>query len=137
MNRLQKFMIGRYGPDQLGIALIILGCVVTFVLSFSDVSYFRLLGYVPYLIFIFRFLSRDIEKRRKENAVFLKYWNPAKAFFQKKKKQMDDKDHKYYKCPQCKHVLRVPSGRGKIEISCPYCQTKFKKNTGSPKVDIG
>ena len=33
MNRLRQFMYGRYGADQLGMALVILGCVVTFVLS--------------------------------------------------------------------------------------------------------
>ena len=47
-------------------------------------------------------------------------------FFKRKRK---DKTHKYYKCPTCKQVVRVPKGRGKIEISCPKCHTKFIKRT--------
>ena len=47
-------------------------------------------------------------------------------FFKRKRK---DKTHKYYKCPTCKQVVRVPKGRGKIEINCPKCHTKFIKRT--------
>lgn len=137
MQKIQKFMIGRYGADQLGVALMIAGCILTFALSFSSKAYFRLFGMIPYAAFLFRALSRNIAARRKENAAFLKYWNPVKAFFIRKKRQYDDKAHKYYSCPRCRRVLRVPAGRGKIEICCPYCQRKFIKNTGSPKVDVG
>ena len=83
MERLRRFMYGRYGADQLGLALIILGCVLTFVLSFfRALSYrrplvlllLRLVCMVPYLIFLLRALSKDIEKRRAENEKFLRFW---------------------------------------------------------------
>lgn len=135
MNRLRNFMFGRYGLDTLNIALIILGCVITFVTSFIRTPYYRLLGFIPYIIVLCRALSRNHAARAKENNAFLKVWVPCRNFFKKKHSQYADKDHRYYKCPKCKHVLRVPKGRGKIQISCPYCQTKFKKNTGKPKVN--
>ena len=37
--------------------------------------------------------------------------------------------HKYFKCKKCKAVLRVPKGRGKIEITCPKCRAKVIKKT--------
>ena len=32
-----------------------------------------------------------------------------------------DKEHKYFTCPNCKTVCRVPRGKGKIVITCPKC----------------
>lgn len=122
-------MYGRYGVDPLGIALVVLGCVVTFVLSFVRTPYYKLIGLIPYLFFVFRALSKNHEKRRKENDRFLKVWLPCRDFFKKKSAQHQDKEHKYYRCPGCSRTLRVPKGKGKIEISCPHCGRKFKKRT--------
>ena len=35
----------------------------------------------------------------------------------------------YYRCPQCRQKLRVPRGRGRIQISCPRCGTQFIKKS--------
>ena len=32
-------------------------------------------------------------------------------------------------CPQCRQKLRVPRGRGRIQISCPRCGTQFIKKS--------
>lgn len=131
MNKLRQFMYGRYGMDQLGVLLIILGCIVTFITSFiRRAPVVRILDFIPYILFILRALSRNIEARRRENERFLKIWTPLKTNFDNKQRQAQDYNHKYYRCPGCSHVLRVPKGRGKIEITCPYCNRKFKKNTG-------
>lgn len=137
MNRLRQFMYGRYGADQLGMALVILGCVVTFVLSLFRSQYqrffvsllLRLVSLIPYLLFLFRALSKDIDRRRAENERFLKYWLPLRSRFVTKAAHLRDKEHRYFKCPGCSRTLRVPKGKGKIEISCPHCQRKFKKRT--------
>lgn len=136
MNRIRNFMYGRYGADQLGVFLVILGAVITFALSFVRTPYYKLISFVPYLLFIIRALSKNIAARRRENDAFLKIYNPVKNFCTQKYKHHQDKDHKYYKCKSCHHVLRVPSGKGKIEITCPYCNLKFKKNTGKAKVQM-
>ena len=57
-------MYGRYGMDQLGFALVIFGCIITFVLSLFGLRYrggwgaliFRVLGMFPYLVFFLRAL---------------------------------------------------------------------------------
>lgn len=138
MERLRRFMYGRYGTDQLGFALVILGCIVTFIISFFRVlSYqkplvlllLRFICMVPYLLFLLRALSKNIDRRRAENERFLRLWFPVRDFFSVKISHLRDKDHKYYKCPGCSRTLRVPKGKGKIEISCPHCGKKFKKRT--------
>ncbi len=45
------------------------------------------------------------------------------------KKSSKDKDHKYYICPTCKQIVRVPKGKGRIDIRCPRCSTVFEKRT--------
>ena len=52
MEKFRQFMYGRYGNDLLNFALMLLGCVVTAVLSFIDVPYIHYLGMIPYLVVI-------------------------------------------------------------------------------------
>ena len=119
---LHRFMIGRYGPDHLSIALIILSFIVSI---FYAIFWIVPLLYISYLILgitIFRMLSRSIQKRRAENDKFIRYWWPIKTkvkrFIQKIR---DKRKYKYYQCPSCNLTLRVPKGKGKIRITCPRC----------------
>ena len=51
-----------------------------------------------------------------------KIWWPVKGRMGKNKQQRQDKDHKYFTCPNCRAVCRVPVGKGKIVITCPRCR---------------
>ena len=129
-NALQRFMQGRYGSDQLNIALLVTAVVLSILNSiFSaifrawpamtiiswvlSVIVYALLGYE-----LFRTLSRNIYKRRRENRWFMLYWN-----------RLRDRKNRYFRCPQCKQAVRVPRNRGKINIRCPKCGEKFIKKT--------
>lgn len=129
MEKLRAFMRGRYGLDQLSVALVLLGCLITFVLSFLRTPYYRLIGLVPMILSLLRVLSRRPEKRSAENETFLRFWNPIRQRFAVWFSHAADSEHRYYNCPTCKRTLRVPKHRGKIEITCPHCGTKFKKRT--------
>lgn len=131
-NKLRSFLQGRYGNDQLNLFLVILGCVVTLLLTlFVPAKYhqFRSLGTIIYIVALLRALSKNFPKRQKENAKFLEMSEPWRKYLFKKYNQYQDKAHKYYNCPQCHRTLRVPAGRGKINITCPHCQRQFKKKT--------
>lgn len=132
MEKLRAFMQGRYGNDQLNMFLVICGCVVTLLFSIfipDRFYYLRSIGTVFYVITLFRVLSKNHEKRRKENEKFLELSKPWREFIMKKIRQKQDTAHRYYNCPNCHRTLRVPSGRGKINITCPHCGTQFKKKT--------
>ena len=128
-QKLRTLLQGRYGIDQLTVALMLLGCLITLILSFLSVRYYRLIGLLPMILALLRVLSRNTEKRRAENDRFLRVWEPLKQKLSVKAQHARDKDHRYYACPTCKKTLRVPKNRGKIEITCPHCGTKFKKRT--------
>lgn len=133
-GRIKDFMYGRYGMDHLSIALVVLGSVISSVLSFIRIPFLNLIGLIPLGFAAFRVLSKNIEKRTKENNAFIKFWIPWKNFFTQKMRESQDKEHKYYKCPKCSQKLRVPRNMGKINITCPYCNKEFKKNTGKKPV---
>jgi ribosomal protein S27E len=123
-------MIGRYGPDHLGMALVAASLVVSLV---SSAVGFAIGSYLSYLLLIFaliRMLSRNITRRRRENDRFLRYWWPIKTkvkrFFLNLKNR---RTHRFFKCPSCKNTLRVPRGRGKLQITCPKCGERFIRKT--------
>lgn len=130
MERLRRFMYGRYGNDQLNNALIV-GCLVLMLVGmFFHTSAIYVIGLVLLVLCYARMLSRNTAKRFSENQKFLIFWNKVKKkAFDVKFRFADRKTHRYFKCPTCKQRLRVPKGRGKLNISCPHCRTSFVKKT--------
>lgn len=128
MNRLRMFMMGRYGTDQLSMAIIILGMLLTFIGDLISSSILTLLSYLVFGFCIYRMLSKNIAVRQQENYKFLKVWNPAKKSIQPKIEQLKGmRTYKYFKCPNCKQTLRAPRGKGKIAVTCRKCNTKFNQ----------
>ncbi|WP_277668441.1 hypothetical protein [Caproiciproducens galactitolivorans] len=126
----RRMMMGRYGTDQLSIALLILYMMLSLILQFFRVPFLSLLALIPLAICFYRIFSRNINRRYAENARFLKWWYPVKTRMQKSYSRFQDRQtHRYFKCPHCSSTLRVPRGRGKICITCPVCRTEFIKKT--------
>lgn len=130
MNWLRKFMAGRYGIDQLSIALLIAYLPVSIVAQLSRISLLNLLGLALLVVCYFRIFSRNIVKRRQENQTFLVKWYPVRNWFNLKILRIKDrKVHRYFKCPSCSQKVRVPKGKGEIRITCPQCKKNFVKRT--------
>lgn len=130
-DAMRRFMYGRYGSDQFSLAILITAVAITLINSilsiflsrfpvFSGVIYpllrvavLVLLGY-----YLFRSFSRNIYARQKENRSFRQLWS-----------RLTDRKNRYYRCPKCRQMVRVPKGRGKISIRCPKCGERFIKKT--------
>ncbi|MDQ0361949.1 hypothetical protein [Breznakia pachnodae] len=129
-NALYRFLQGRYGNDQLNkFIYVILFAVLLLNLFVVKSSYMTIATYLLLAILLFRTYSRNIYKRRMENTKFLNLTKPIRRRFSILSKNRKDKANKYYLCPSCSQTVRVPRGKGKIEIKCPKCQTKFTKST--------
>ena len=129
--RIQQFMYGRNGVDCLGIAILVLNFIVRMFSPFSILFY--LLSWALLVLFIYRVFSKNLYQRRKENKFFMKYFYKVSNYFKSatslaRERAIVKKTHKIYLCPKCKKRLKVPKGKGKIEISCP-CSHKFYKRT--------
>ena len=125
---LQKFMTGRRGADELSIALLIAGLILSLLSSILRLNILYFLGLALYVFAIFRMLSRNLEKRYAENAAYLKLWQGAssntKQFFNRMKNM---KKYRYFKCPECKSRLRLPRGGGEVTVTCGKCRHAFKQ----------
>ena len=129
-ERLQRFMIGRYGIDELSRFLMIIALVLCVLDIFIDNV---LLGSV-FMVLIFyvyyRMFSRNYNKRYQENAKFLQIQDRIVAKFNSEKSIMKQrKTHHIYKCPTCGQKIRIPRGKGRICITCPKCKAEFTKTS--------
>lgn len=126
LERIRRVMCGRYGGDQLMVGSLVVYMVLV---TASRLTNFYPLTLVAYVIFgwsMFRILSRNIPRRYAENQMFLKYWNKVPKWFRSQQKYLQDRRiYRYFKCPKCTTRLRVPKGRGKIEVTCPVCKAQF------------
>ncbi|OWZ83404.1 hypothetical protein [Natranaerobius trueperi] len=130
MKWLKNFMIGRYGLDQLSIALIVLALFFSVLAPIIQNPVLEALYIVTIVILFYRILSKDITKRSQENRKFLEFWSPIRKKFSNKKNRLkNSRYYRYYNCPNCKQDLRVPKGKGNIIITCPKCTTKLSKKT--------
>lgn len=126
MNRitawLRHFMEGRYGTDKLNMAILGVGLVCAVITIFVgnpivDLT-LTVISYGCMIWAIFRSFSRQTYKRYQENRKFLMFIDRIK-----------DRNHRYFECPRCRQIVRVPRGKGKIAITCPKCREKFIKKT--------
>jgi hypothetical protein len=123
-------MIGRYGPDQFYFCLFVTALVISFIARLTVLDYLIFLSYAVLFYAMFRFLSRNITARRRENDVFLRYYWPVKRKVQMRIQRLKErKTHRFFECPACKNMLRVPRGKGRIQITCPKCGERFEKKT--------
>ena len=129
-DRLNRFMYGRYGQDQFSRFLLVV-CLAALLISFFvripglSIVVLLLLGYV-----YFRMLSRNVPARYAENQKYLALKARFLGFFGKNGgRARRQGDHMIFRCPKCSQKIRIPCGKGMVEITCPKCRTKFRKRT--------
>ena len=128
-NAIQRFMYGRYGNDSLNLFLIgtYLVLYLLFILTGFALLYWICLVLVA--VSLFRILSRNLPRRREENAKFLKAAGPVIRWWRLRHTIHRDKEHRYFKCPNCGQQLRVPRGKGKITVTCRGCGATFQEKS--------
>ena len=135
-DKFNKFMQGRYGVDELsrftmGAALVLI-ILTMFITMFNRNlgRIFDFLGIAAIVYAYFRIFSRNIQQRYAENQKYLQMTSKFRFRFNKEKNLMKQrKTHHIYSCPGCGQKVRIPRGKGKIEIECPKCHTKFVKRS--------
>jgi len=119
---MRNFMMGRYGTDKLNTAILITGVIASILKVFTTNDSLDLaltvISYGFMIWAIFRSFSRNTYKRYQENRKYLQLLDRIK-----------DRQNRYFNCPRCRQVVRVPRGKGKIAITCPKCKEKFVRKT--------
>ncbi len=135
-DKIARFMYGRYaqyGQDGFNKFLWVLWLALLFISAFMSRKisiYFVVLADVCIIYSLFRMMSRNIDARRKENEVYCYYKSKVTSIIGQKKNEHSQKaNYRFYTCTKCGQRVRVPKGRGKIEITCPKCGNKFIKKS--------
>ena len=129
-ERMQRFMAGRYGNDQLNQFIFIVAIISMVLEIITRPSLFYTLTLVLLILAYVRVFSRNINKRYEENMKFLQKKDAILNKFRKQKYYAAQRRNFHiYTCPQCKQKIRIPKGKGKISITCPKCRTSFIKKS--------
>ncbi|BCN29662.1 hypothetical protein [Anaeromicropila herbilytica] len=130
MNWLRRLMYGKYGSDQLSIALLVVAVLISIVSPFLKMNWLTLISTLLIILCYVRMFSKNFGKRREENERFLRIYQPIKFKVQRLlNRQKDQKVYKYFKCPKCSKTIRIPRGKGKIAITCPMCREEFVRKS--------
>lgn len=127
MKKLNEFMQGRNGVDELNI-LLITGALIFKILAYTTHLRFLDIFSVTFLIYsLTRALSKNIYLRKIENNKVLGIVNKIKKSYNTRVTQFKNrKVYKYIKCDNCHQKLRVPRGKGKIKVTCPKCKYQME-----------
>ena len=129
--RLARFFAGRNGADTLyytafffSLIFIFLGGIFALHPVFNPLFfalYALAFGYA-----LFRFFSRNVAGRRRENLAFRRFFGklfmPLRRLFLRIR---DRRTHLYRKCPHCKNTLRLKRIVGEHTVRCPACEERF------------
>ena len=125
LYKIQRFMIGRYGIDELYKFLFNVYLILFFSNIFLRNSIITKIEFIILFIAIYRVLSKNIKQRRKENKMFLKVKKNIIKPFLNIKRNLQDKEHIYKKC-SCGTTLKLPLPKkyGIKHAKCPDCKKR-------------
>jgi DNA-directed RNA polymerase subunit RPC12/RpoP len=127
LNRLKekitKLLKGRYGIDDLG-KTIFLGSIILYIVGvLLQKSILALAAMIGLMIVFIRAISGEHWERSEENRKYLSFIKLWKLRYENRKTA------RIYCCERCGKYIRVPKGKGKIQITCPGCGHRMIRNT--------
>ena len=128
-EKLRRFFWGRYGNDELNRDIIFIETGIVLITLFSRNRMWILLFDVLMILSFYRMLSKNISARYQENMKWIGFKKKIKHHGSAFSKGLKDRSHKYFVCPKCTQIIRVPKGKGNIEVCCPNCREKFEKRS--------
>ena len=122
-DKIYEFMYGRYGYDELG--KVLCGLMLGFAIAnlFVKSTIINVIVWALFIYNLYRAFSKNIVARRLENDKFLRLIKPYQLQWTYRK------THKVFRCKNCGQIIRVPKGKGKIDVTCPKCRTIISKRT--------
>ena len=134
-EKLSRIFSGRQGMDEFSKALFWMGlvCMLLSVLTANILKgvfslIFNWLGLMMLIFSFVRAFSRRLGQREAENNAYLALRQKQRHGFQAaKERRAQRKDYRFFKCPGCGTMLRVPRGKGKIHIKCKCGYTLYRK----------
>jgi Ca2+/Na+ antiporter len=119
-------MQGRNGADKLFYILVAAYIVLMFVNVFAKSMLIQLIGLLIFILAVYRYLSRNIVKRRRENDFVERQLGKIQSGYSSAvSRSTQNKTYCFKRCPNCGKTLRLPRVKGKHNTKCPACGCKF------------
>ena len=129
-EKLKRFMIGRYGLDELSKFILYVMAALCIISFFIKSSILTLLLFFLLFLNYARMFSKNYPRRYEENRKFLLLKERMRCFFKREKNVINQrKTVRIYTCPSCRQKIRIPKGKGKVCVTCPKCRTEFIKRS--------
>ena len=126
-QKLAAFFYGRNGMDAFNFFLFAVLFVFMIIQAFKPFWAVFILECAVLFYLYFRYFSRNLAARRRENEAFLRIFRKFSAFFRlQKAKFRDRKTHVFRRCPHCRATLRLPKQKGHHTVRCPRCTNEFQ-----------
>ncbi len=123
-----RLMYGRYGNDSLNRFLIFVWFVELLVNFFAHSVVLYVFSVILCVVVLFRMLSKNIVRRRRENAAWYEITKRLKASLRMLLVRIRDRKVAYFfKCPKCKAPIRMPKRVGRFNVRCKKCGHVFMK----------
>lgn len=133
---MKEAMKRRCGLDELNNFIMLIAFIYVVAALFTNSWQFILVGAILVVICYLRVFSKNLEKRKKENAIYMRYMggvveyvNYIKLCLKMRFKTMKDSEYYYFVCSSCRQIVRLPKGKNKISVRCPKCSKTFVKRT--------
>ena len=123
-------MAGRNGADQLSrfLSYVALALIVANLFLRGTVLWVLSLLVLAYAYF--RMFSKNVARRREENAKYLRLKNKLTGGVKNcADRWKQRKEFAFFRCPDCRAMLRVPRGKGRLRVTCRKCGNTFEKKT--------
>ena len=124
---LLRFMTGRHGTDALSLALMVAAILCMLIAALAGSVLLNTVSLALYIVCLFRILSKNRKARERENEMYLKLRNGFKrgaAYGLARLK--NTRKYKYFKCPSCGLLLRLPRKTGTVTVTCSRCANRFR-----------
>ena len=133
-NWLLRVMAGRNGVDRFGrflSAVTVIFLLISLLTGRTGVSsLFWALGVITFFLGLFRSFSRNLPRRRAENEAYCRLEDRVLGRFRGAGERFRQrKDYRFFRCPSCRTWLRVPRGKGKVQVTCRQCGERFARKT--------
>lgn len=126
IERVNKWMTGRNGSDELGTTALGLSIVALLVSLIARLRWLDIIALALALYSCWRLISKNVSQRRKENRIFLSKIGPIGQWIKNPHASFEEaRAYKHLTCPACQKKMRVPRGKGKMRVTCPACHKKF------------
>lgn len=117
-EKINKFFQGRHGMDELNLTVILVSIIIYMIGCALKNGMLLILSLGGIIFVVYRAMSKQEWDRNEENRQYIRYIKLWKVRWQERKTS------RIYMCKSCGRMIRVPKGKGKIQVTCPSCGSK-------------